>query len=143
MANALAFIGKRIGVSNYIVKRFTATLSGSYANGGAIGVAGETITFNKASNTGYRARPKLPSGGAAGTLLATADFDVTVQNGYTAQIEQNAAAPNANNYILRIFYGGSGNANPAELANGTYASYGLTGAAAVVLIEARVPQKSA
>lgn len=143
MSNTLAFIGKRIGAGNSpIVKRFLCTLTGSYVAGGGVGIAGETLAFNNASNAGYKARPKIPNGGASGTLPANTDFEtVTVPNGYSAQIEKNAANPTANNFIMRLFEGGSGAANPAELASNTYASYGLSGAQ--ILIEVLIPAKYA
>jgi len=141
MANALAFLGKRITIGTPIIKRFTCTLSGNYVLGGAIGVAGETLNFNTATNPGMKSRPRVPNGGPSGQLVPTTDIEVTqVPNGYTAQVEKNAVNPTAANYVLRIFAAGSGNAAPVELANGAYPA-ALTGAPLV--IEFAVPQKYA
>lgn len=141
MANALAFIGKRLYIGANVVKRFTCTLSGNYAQGLAIGVAGETLAFNSASNTGKRARPRIPNGGPTGALPANTDVEVTqVPNGYSAQVEQNAVSPTAQNYVLRIFAAGSGNAAPVELGAGAYPA-ALTGAP--LEIEVTMPSKYA
>lgn len=134
MANALAFIGKRIQISNRIIKRFTCTLSGSYVQGLAIGVAGETLAFNSATNTVKGARPKIPNGGATGQLVPATDIEVSaVPNGYAAQVELNAVSPTAANYVMRIF-----SSSGTELAAGAYPA-GLTGAPMV--IEVAVPTK--
>lgn len=141
MANALTFLGKRISIGSRVIKRFTCTLSGNYALGGAIGVAGETLNFNTATNTIKAARPRIPNGGSTGQLIPNTDIEVSsVPNGYLAQVEQNAVSPTAANYVLRIFASGSGAAAPVELANGAYAA-ALTGAPLV--IEVAVPTKYA
>jgi hypothetical protein len=66
------------------------------------------------------------------------DFIVQMPNGYEGQIEQNAVNPTANNYVLRIFAGGSGNAAPVELATGAYPAALTT---EVILIKVRVKKR--
>lgn len=139
MANLLAYLGKYLQIGTPTIKRFSCTLSGNYANGGAIGTPGETLAFNSATNTGKKSRPKIPNGGSTGQLVPSTDIYVTeCPNGYSAQVEQNAVSPTAANYALRIFAGGSGAAAPVELASGAYPA-ALTGAPLV--IEVLVPTK--
>jgi hypothetical protein len=140
MANTLTYIGKDLGAGAQVYKRFKCALSGNYAQGAAIGVPGETLGFNTAAYNGTPARPRIPStvNGSTAALPKNTDFEVFVPDGYTAQVEQNAANPTANNYALRIFAAGSGNAAPVELASGAYPA-ALT--AAPILIKVRVPLK--
>jgi hypothetical protein len=140
MANLLTYLRKQLNVGTSIEKVFTCALSGNYANGGAIGVPGETLAFNLAAYTGRPARRFLPStqNGSTANLPKNTDFEVFTPNGYTSQVEQNAANPTANNYALRIFVAGSGNAAPVELASGAYPA-ALT--AAPIVIKVRVPLK--
>jgi hypothetical protein len=66
MANTIKFLGRRLGMSGSPgVKRYAITVTGSYVQGAAVGVAGETLNFNAASNLGYRSRPRIPNGGAS------------------------------------------------------------------------------
>ena len=142
-ADTLTYVGKRLGIGPKVVKRFTYTLASgnSYTNGGAVGVAGLTLAFNSAALSGKPARPRIPNGGASGTLPANTDIVVVnTPNGYIGQVEQNATNPTAANYVLRIFAAGSGAAVPAELASNTYATYaGLTGS--TFEIEVTIPAK--
>lgn len=139
MANALSFLGRRLFLGTTVVKRFKCTLSGNYTSGGAIGVAGEILAFNSAANPNKAARIKIPNGGVTGQLPPNTDFEVTsVPNGYSAQVEQNATLPTAQNMILRIFAAGSGNAAPVELSAGAYPA-ALTGAP--IEIEVTIPSK--
>lgn len=138
MANVLTFLQNRI-LPHECIKRFTCLLSGNYVQGNAIGVAGETLSFNTALNPNKAARAKLPNGSPSGQLVPNTKAEVSsVPNGYTAQVEQNAVSPTANNYVLRIFAAGSGNAAPVELAAGAYPA-ALTGAP--IVIEMGVPAK--
>jgi hypothetical protein len=140
MANTLTYIGKDLGAGAEVYKRFTCALSGNYAQGGAIGTPGETLAFNSAAYNGKPSRPRIPSvvNGSTSALPKNTDFEVFVPDGFTAQVEQNAANPTANNYALRIFFAGSGNADPVELGTGAYPA-ALT--AAPILIKVRVPLK--
>jgi len=142
MANALAYLRSDRAVSTFVFKVFTCTLSGNYTNGGAIGVPGETLSFNTATVTGKPSRPRIPNvlNGSTSPLPKNTDFEVFVPNGYSAQVEQNATSPTAANYALRIFAAGSGNAAPVELASGAYPA-ALT--AAPIVIKVRIPAKYA
>lgn len=140
MANLLTYLRKELGAGTDPKKVFTCLLSGNYANGGAIGVPGEVLAFNSAAYTGRPARRFLPStvNGSTSALPKNTDFEVLVPDGFSAQVEQNAANPTANNFALRVFVAGSGNADPVELATGAYPA-GLT--AAPIVIKVRVPLK--
>lgn len=141
MANALTFLRKELPAGGPSKKVFSCQLSGNYAQGGAIGVAGETLAFNSAAYTGRPARRFIPStvNGSTSALPVQNDFEVFfVPNGYEAQVEQNSVNPTANNFVLRIFAAGSGNAAPVELAGGAYPA-ALT--SAPILIKVRVPLK--
>lgn len=142
MANQLTFLGSDRAPGPFFIKRYKCTVSGSYVNGAAIGVPGETLSFNTAINTALRARAKLPTA-AAGRLVPNIDFKV-VRNpeGYIAQIEQNATSPTPNNYVMRIFAAGSGAANPVEIASGAYLA-ALIADTSGFIIEVRVSQKYA
>lgn len=141
MANTIAWLNSsRAAGDNTIVKRYKVTLSGSYVNGGAIGTPGETLDFTSISNPGYASRVRLP-GPTGAPLQPNTSFKVICPGGFTAQVEQNAASPTNKNYALRIFGGGSGNAEPAELASGTYASVGAALTASPLIIEVVVPAK--
>lgn len=138
MANVLTFLNRRLNMPTTVTKRFKCVLSGSYVQGLAIGVPGETLSFNTALNPGLAPRTKLPVS-PGGKLPSNTDIEVAgVPNGYSAQVEQNAVAPTANNYALRIFAAGSGAAAPVELAAGAYPA-ALTGAP--IIIEVNVPAK--
>lgn len=142
-ANALTYLRTEKAAGGPVYKVFSCQLSGNYANGGAIGVAGETLVFNSAGYTGRPSRRFLPStvNGSTSALPAQSDFLLSfVPNGYEAQIEVNAANPTANNYVMRIFAAGSGNAAPVELTTGAYAA-ALT--SAPIIIKVRVPLKYA
>jgi hypothetical protein len=134
MANQLTYLNKKVGVETSIIKRFSCLLSGNYAQGGAIGVPGETLSFNTAGYTGKPNRRFLPGPSPAGTTPAASDFAVfQLPGGYTAVIEQNSGAtPTPNNMVIRIFNNG------AELAAGAYPAV-LTSEPFV--IECRVPAK--
>lgn len=140
MANALTYLRSDRGVATYVSKVFTCALSANYANGGAIGVPGETLSFNTATVNGKPARPRIPNvlNNSTTPLPKNTDFEVFTPNGYSAQVEQNAASPTAANYALRIFAAGSGNAAPVELASGAYPA-ALT--AAPIVIKVRIPLK--
>lgn len=140
MANVLTFLGSDRAPGPFYIKRYQCVVSGSYVNGGAIGVPGETLSFNTSVNTALRARAKLPANGA-GRLPANADFRV-VRNpeGYVGQIERNATSPTPNNFAMRIFAAGSGAANPVEIASGAYLA-ALIADPTGFIIEVRVAQK--
>jgi hypothetical protein len=140
MANVITFLGNRI-LPREVIKRFSVTFSGNYANGGAVGVPGETLNFNAALNPNKLARPKIPAGPPAARLpLPTSTETPANANGYTFQVEPNAVAPTPANFVGRFFAGGSGAANPAELASASYASYGIT-ATTTFVVEFAVPAK--
>lgn len=139
MANVLTFLNRRLNMPTTVTKRFKCVLSGSYVNGGAIGVAGEVLSFNTALNPQIASRTKIPAGPPAARLPANTDIEVAnVPNGYLAQVEQNAVLPTPNNFILRIFAAGSGNAAPVELSAGAYPA-ALT--SAPLVIEVNMPAK--
>jgi hypothetical protein len=97
--------------------------AGNYTNGGAVGTAGETLNFNAALNPKKLARPKIPSVINGSTSALPKATDIKVENvvaGYTAIVEQNAVAPTASNFVLRIFAAGSGGTIPVELGTVAY-----------------------
>jgi hypothetical protein len=145
MANVLTLLRKkRAAGSNIITYVFQCVLSGSYVNGGAIGVAGEILNFNAAANPKFISRPKLPTAPSGKSPDAT-DIRITrLPGGFDGQVEKNAVAPTPSNYIMRLYGAGSGAALPAELASNTYANVGpaLVEAAGIV-IEVDVPSKFA
>lgn len=139
MANVLTFIGRKLNMPTTVTKRFSCQLSGSYTQGGGIGIPGEVLSFNTAAYTGRPARIKIPAGPPAGNLPLNTDFEVvSVPTGYSAQVERNATAPTPNNFVLRIFAAGSGNAAPVELSAGAYPA-ALT--SAPLVIEVLLPAK--
>lgn len=124
MANALKYLNKeRSAGSPFIRKNFQCTLSGNYLTSGAlanIGIAGEILSFNTASYPPGAHRVRIPNvlNGSTSPLVPNTNFrpsPLALPCGYVGQIEQNAVAPTANNYILRIF-------TPAgtELGSGAY-----------------------
>ena len=119
MANTLTYLRKKKSVGNYVTKVFQCALSGSYTQSTGIGTPGETLAFNSAANPGYDARTKIPStlNGSTQELPPNSAFRVIPAFGFTAQVEQNATNPTAQNYCLRIF-----TADGTELGSGTYAS---------------------
>lgn len=124
MANVLTLTNKSLqgvgGPGGKMIFTFRCVLSGSYVQGGGIGLPGETLAFNSAANPNKLARPKLP-GSPAGRLPGTNDFEVmNTLGGFTARVEQAAANPTQQNFALRIFQAGSGAAQPAELTAGAY-----------------------
>jgi len=124
MANALK-LNRKIITPHNVIWEFLCTLSGSYVASSGVGTPGETLSFNTASNPKYIARPKIPGLVNGSTAYLPKTEDIKVLNnpgGFDAVVEQNATAPTPANYCLRIFGGGSGAAQPAELASGTYAS---------------------
>lgn len=141
MANTLK-LNKKTTFAHKVVWEFLCTLSAGYTNGGAVGVAGETLNFNGASNPNYFSRPRIPSvmNGSLDALPATADIKVkNSPGGYSAVVERNAVAPTAANFVMRLFGGGSGNANPAELATaaGYLATYpGILNEPFIIQVEA-------
>lgn len=145
MANTLTYLNKDKGAGSVIYKNFSCLLSGNYVNSGgatAIGTPGEVLSFNTAVVNGKPVRPRIPStmNGSTANLPSNTDFIIPEQpQGYTIQIERNATAPTANNYVARIFTAGSGAAAPAELGAGAYPA-GLTAAAFV--IKCRIPLKN-
>lgn len=140
MAVVITFLGNRI-LPRAVIKRYSIKFTtGSYVNGGAVGVPGETLNFNTALNPGFLSRPKLPTGPPAARLPTASDIETPNNvNGYTLQVEANATNPTPANFVGRLFAAGSGNANPVELAAASYASYGLTNA--VFVVEFAVPAK--
>lgn len=150
-ANTLTWLSnQRAAGENVIYKIYSVALSGSYVQGGAIGVKGEVLNFQTPLNPGYGARTKLPGviglpnstgGTTANTdaLPANSAFEVPPVYGYEFQIEQNAANPTNANYIMRIFSTGG-----TELASGTYASVAadlVAAGAQPIIIKVRVPAK--
>jgi len=141
MSNMLTFLGKQKGAGSQVVKQYTCALSGSYANGGAIGVAGETLNFATALNPKYAARTKLPGAinGSIANLPANTAFTVPPLYGFTFAVERNAVSPNTTNYVLRIFA-----SDGTELASGTYASVAaalVAAGAQAIVINVTVPLK--
>ena len=142
MANQLSFKTKvKSAGDNIVEKIFTCAVSGSYAQGAAIGVAGETLNFTTAANPGYAARTKLPGvlNGSLGALPANTDFSVDPLYGFTFQIERNAVSPNANNFVMRIF-----DTDGTECSSGTYASVAaalVAAGAQPIVIKVRIPLK--
>lgn len=123
-----------------VIWKFSCTLSGSYAQGGAVGTPGETLNFNGAANPFKLARPKIP-GSPAGRLPANSDCQVTkVPAGYSATLERNASSPTPANFALRIFTAGSGAAAPAELGAGAYPA-ALSGDLLGITMEISAPLK--
>lgn len=141
-ANTITWLSnQRAAGENVVWKIFSVTLSGSYVQGGAIGVKGEVLNFSAALNPGYGARAKLPGAinGSNGPLPANTAFEVPPVYGYEFQIEQNAVNPTTANYIMRIFSTGG-----TELASGTYASVAanlVQAGAQPIIIKVRVPAK--
>jgi hypothetical protein len=124
VANVLTLTGKAGqglgGPGGRMIFTFRCVLSGSYVQGAAIGVPGETLSFNTAANPNKLSRPKLP-GAPAGRLPGTNDCEVlNTLGGFTARVEQAATSPTQANFALRIFQAGSGAAQPAELTAGAY-----------------------
>jgi hypothetical protein len=81
-----------------IERQFTFVPSGSYAAGGAVGVAGETLNFETALNPNGLRRHTL-----AGTFDVN-DFEIYREPaGYAAVLEANAVSPGFTNVVLRFF----------------------------------------
>jgi hypothetical protein len=141
-ANTLTWLSnQRAAGENVVYKIFSVALSGSYIQGGAVGVKGEVLNFSTALNPGYGARAKLPGviNGSTDALPTNTAFEVPPVYGYEFQVEQNAVSPTTANYIMRIFTTGG-----TELASGTYASVApdLTAVGAQpIIIKVRVPAK--
>jgi hypothetical protein len=150
-ANTLTWISnQRAAGENVIYKIYQVALSGSYTNGGAIGVKGEVLNFQAALNPGYGARAKLPgvmglpnsTGGTTNNtdaLPANSAFEVPPVYGYEFQIEQNATSPTTLNYIMRIFTTGG-----TELSSGAYSSVApdlVAVGAQPIIVKVRVPAK--
>lgn len=133
MANVLTLNEKPVSLSNVAQWEFFCQLSGSYVQGGAQGVPGETLNFNGALNPSKFERAKIPSA-PAGRLPDFDDIEVvnTLQ-GYQAVVERNATLPTAANFVLRIFTAGSGAAAPVELSAGAYPA-GLTAKPVVIVV---------
>lgn len=121
MPNVITYLRtERAAGSPTVKKIYKITVSGSYVNGGAVGVPGETLNFNAALNPGYKARTKLPSA-PAGRLPVSADFDLMrAPEGFTMQFEPNSVSPTPANVAGRIFAAGSGGTTPVEIASGAY-----------------------
>lgn len=138
MANTVALIDKkRAAGSNKITLIFQILVTGSYVTSTTLGVAGETIAFNNASNTKKIARGKLPTS-AAGILPPNSAIRVVRSpDGYDALIEQNAVAPTPNNYVMRLF--GSGD---SALGSGAYAAAVLADTTGFI-VEVVLPSKYA
>lgn len=136
MSNKLTIIHKKKAAGgNVITSVFQCIVSGAYVKGGAVGVAGETLSFNTALNPGFIARPRIP-GAPAGRLPPNNQIRVVrAPDGYDALVEQNAVAPTPNNFVLRIFSSGD-----TELASGNYAA-GLTADLTGFIIEMDIPLK--
>jgi hypothetical protein len=150
-ANTLTWLSnQRAAGENVVYKIYSVALSGSYIQGGAIGVKGEVLNFQTPLNPGYGARTKLPGvlglpnstgGTTANTdaLPASSAFEVPPVYGYEFQIEQNAVNPTNANYIMRIFSTGG-----TELASGLYSSVAadlVAVGAQPIIIKVRVPAK--
>ena|ERR1017187_3339454 len=142
MANTLTWISNERGAGNNIIwKRYSAVLSGSYIQGGAIGVKGEVLNFQTALNSGYGSRTKLPGviNGSTSALPTASQFEVPPLYGFTFQVEQNATSPTTANYILRVF-----DSDGTEASSGTYASVAaalVAAGAQPIIIKVRVPAK--
>lgn len=142
MSNTLTWISnQRAAGDNAIWKIYSVVVSGSYTQGGAIGVKGEVLNFQTPLNPGYGARTKLPGviNGSTAALPANSQFEVPPLYGFTFQVEQNAVSPNTANYILRIF-----TSDGTELATGTYAANAaalVAAGAAPIIVKCRVPAK--
>jgi hypothetical protein len=120
-------IGPRPGPS---VRIFSFVPSGSYVQGGAIGVAGETLNFLTALNPNGVPHPR------PGNLPTPTDKDVFVEKtpgGYTAVIEPNAVNPTISNMVLRVF-----TSSNTEISSAPYPA-GLLGQN--ILIRMETPQK--
>jgi hypothetical protein len=141
-ANTLSFVSNQHSAGdNVIYKLYSAVLSGSYTQGGAVGVKGEVLNFQTALNPGYAARTKLPGviNGSNDALPTSSQFEVFPVYGYEFQIEQNAVAPTTANYIMRIFTTGG-----TELGSGLYSSVApdlVAAGAQPIIIKVRVPAK--
>lgn len=135
MANVLTINEKFQSISIVSQWEFFCQLSGSYVQGGAAGIPGETLNFNAALNPGKLGRAKIPSA-PAGRLPDFDDLEVinTLQ-GYQAVIERNATLPTPANFVLRIFTAGSGAAAPVELSAGAYPA-ALTAKPVVIIVTA-------
>jgi hypothetical protein len=135
MANTVALIDKKRSVANWITFVFQILVSGSYVTSTTIGVAGETINFNGATNTKKIARPKLP-GAPAGVLPPNSRIRVTrAPDGYDALVEQNATLPTQANYVMRLFTSGD-----TALGSGAYAA-GVTADLTGFIVEVDVQAK--
>ena len=87
-ANTLTWISnQRAAGDNIVYKIYQVALSGSYVQGGAIGVKGEVLNFTTALNPGYGARAKLPGviNGSTAALPANTAFEVPPLYGYTSE----------------------------------------------------------
>jgi hypothetical protein len=141
-ANTLTFVSNnRAAGDNVIWKLYSVALSGSYTQGGAIGVKGEVLNFQTPLNPGYGSRSKLPGviNGSNDALPANSQFEVAPVYGYEFQVEQNAVAPTTANYILRIFTTGG-----TELATGLYSAVAadlVAAGAQPIIVKCRVPAK--
>lgn len=135
MANQLTLNEKPQSISNVATWEFLCQLSGSYVQGAAVGVPGETLNFNAALNPNKLERAKIPAA-PAGRLPAFDDIEVVnTMQGYQAVVERNATLPTPANFVLRIFTAGSGNAAPVELSAGAYPA-ALTANAIVIIVTA-------
>jgi hypothetical protein len=141
-ANTLTWLSNnRAAGDNVIWKIYSVVVSGSYTQGGAIGVKGEVLNFSAPLNPGYGARSRLSGviNGSTDALPANSQFEVPPLYGFTFQVEQNATAPTTANYILRIF-----DSDGTECSTGTYASVAaalVAAGAAPIIIKCRVPAK--
>jgi hypothetical protein len=141
-ANTLTWISnQRAAGENIIWKIYSVVLSGSYTQGGSIGVKGEVLNFQTPLNPGYGARTKLPGviNGSNDALPTASQFEVPPVYGYEFQIEQNATAPTTANYIMRIFSTGG-----TELSSGAYSAVAadlVAAGAQPIIVKCRVPAK--
>lgn len=130
MAGTLSVIkevGPRPGPS---VRIYVFVPSGAYVQGGAVGVAGETLNFLTALN------PNGVPHAKPGNLPTPTDKDVFVEKcpaGYTAVIESNATNPTISNMVLRFF-----TSSATEINSAAYPA-GLLGQNVVIRME--TPQK--
>ena len=104
-ANTLTWLSNAHAAGdNFVWKIYSVALSGSYVQGGAIGVKGEVLNFQTPLNPGYGARTKLPgvirlaefhrrTTANTDALPASSAFEVPPVYGYEFQIEQNAVNP--------------------------------------------------
>ncbi len=138
MANTVTILDKkRAAGGNKMTFVYQILVTLAYVTSVTVGVPGETINFQTASNPKKIARGKLP-GGPAGVLPPNTAIRVTrAPDGYDALVEQNAVAPTTANYVMRLFTSGD-----TALGSGNYAA-GILADTTGFIVEVDVPQKYA